>query len=262
MEYLNNYNPEGSDLRKMQLRMLEMLTFIDSICEKHNINYWLAYGTLLGAVRHNGFIPWDDDLDIELLKDDYDKLINILKKDLTDNYYLQIHSTDRNYVFPIAKLRDGKSHISENRNADQNYKYRGIYIDIFYIDKGNTFLARATPIIQKLIADLNFIKNDRMKIIPLIRHLLFVLFHRVIFPFLRFLTNIFGLNTLIPPYGTGFTVKRNLGDIFPLKKIRFEGKYFNAPQNTDDYLKELYGDYMKIPPEEKRYTHTLKIKFL
>ena len=66
-ELRERYNPNGSTLRKQQLRMLEMLQYIDSVCKKHNIRYWLCSGTLLGAVRHGGFIPWDDDVDIEML---------------------------------------------------------------------------------------------------------------------------------------------------------------------------------------------------
>lgn len=73
------FNPDGSNLRKMQLRMLDMLKYIDKICREHNIKYWLSSGTCLGAVRHGGFIPWDDDCDIELLRKDYKKLIKIRK---------------------------------------------------------------------------------------------------------------------------------------------------------------------------------------
>ena len=68
-ELRERYNPDGSILRKQQLRMLEMLQYIDFVCKKHNIRYWLCSGTLLGAVRHGGFIPWDDDVDIEMLND-------------------------------------------------------------------------------------------------------------------------------------------------------------------------------------------------
>lgn len=81
-ELRERYNPDGSILRKQQLRMLEMLQYIDFVCKKHNIRYWLCSGTLLGAVRHGGFIPWDDDVDIEMLREDYKRLVRILKRTL------------------------------------------------------------------------------------------------------------------------------------------------------------------------------------
>ena len=82
MEDLSLYNPEGSELRRMQRKMLEILDAFDAICRKHSINYWLACGTLLGARRHGGFIPWDDDLDVTILLSDYKKLVSVLKEEL------------------------------------------------------------------------------------------------------------------------------------------------------------------------------------
>ena len=77
-ELVNMYNPDGSDLRNLQLRMLEILNVVDRICRKHDIKYWLCGGTLLGAVRHGGFIPWDDDLDIEMMREDFIRFSEII----------------------------------------------------------------------------------------------------------------------------------------------------------------------------------------
>lgn len=88
-ELRQRYNPEGSLLRRHQLRMLEILKEIDRICQKHRIDYWLSSGTLLGAVRHGGFIPWDDDLDIEMERKDYLRLLQLLPEELNDAYLLQ-----------------------------------------------------------------------------------------------------------------------------------------------------------------------------
>jgi len=258
MEDFSIYNAEGSDLRNVQLRMLEMLEYIDSVCERHNINYWLGAGTLLGAVRHKGFIPWDDDLDIELTRSDYKKLIRRLKKEMSPKFVLQTHQTDRNYVLPIAKLRDTTSHITEFRNADRNYKYRGIFIDIFFLDRGNHFLARFTNNLQKFVYALTLIKNDPFGILLLIKILIRGIVNNLIFTFLRFCTRLFGIRSLILPFGTGFTAPRDLKDIFPVQKIIFEGKYFNAPSYPDAYLKKLYGDYMKLPDEDQRRVHAIK----
>ena len=87
MEDFSKYNGEGTMLRKAQLRMLDILIAVDKICRKHNIPYWLDYGTLLGAVRHGGFIPWDDDLDISMMKEDYDRFLTIASKELPEQFF-------------------------------------------------------------------------------------------------------------------------------------------------------------------------------
>ena len=84
-ELRKRFNPDGSLLRRQQLRMLELLEVIDVICRKHQIPYWLSSGTLIGAARHKGFIPWDDDLDIEMLRSDYLRLLKVLPQELPDN---------------------------------------------------------------------------------------------------------------------------------------------------------------------------------
>lgn len=258
MENFNKYNAIGTDLRKMQLRMLEMLEFLDYICQKHNIPYWISAGTLLGAVRHGGFIPWDDDLDIEMQKHDYKKLLKALKTEMSDKYVLQTHQSDRNYIFPIAKLRDKNSHISELHNADKNYKYRGIYIDIFYLDNGNYFFGRLAVNFQKFVYVLSLVKNDKVGLLLSLKVITFGLLNNLVFPAIRFLIYLFRVKTKIVTLGTGLTKLINMDNIFPLQKILFEGKYFNAPADTDAYLKDRYGDYMKIPDPQKRQTHTLK----
>ena len=90
------FSPDGSLLRRQQLRMLELLTEVDRICKRHHIQYWLSSGTLIGAARHGGFIPWDDDLDIEMLLPDYERLMRVLPDELPPTMALQSTRTDRN----------------------------------------------------------------------------------------------------------------------------------------------------------------------
>ena len=111
-ELRKRFNPDGSLLRRQQLRMLELLEVIDVICRKHQIPYWLSSGTLIGAARHKGFIPWDDDLDIEMLRSDYLRLLKVLPQELPDNLALQTNETDPNYIFIYGKLRDKDSHMT------------------------------------------------------------------------------------------------------------------------------------------------------
>lgn len=128
-ELRQKYNPDGSDLRKIQLRALEILKVVDLICKKHNIPYWLEGGALLGAVRHEGFIPWDDDIDIQILRKDYKKLLKILQKDLPDNLVVQSRETDEMYMDRMMKIRDLNSFVTLTQG--KRGKYEGIFIDVF-----------------------------------------------------------------------------------------------------------------------------------
>ena len=135
MNLRERFNPDGSTLRRQQLRMLELLDAVDTICKKHQIPYWLSSGTLIGAARHKGFIPWDDDLDIEMLRSDYLRLIKILPKELPDNFVLQTNDTDPNFISIYGKIRDKKSYLEETNSYDRIFKEKGIYIDIFPLER-------------------------------------------------------------------------------------------------------------------------------
>ena len=113
MEDLSRYNPEGSTLRKAQMRMLEILKIVDSIFSKHHIDYYLDGGTLLGAVRHGGFIPWDDDIDISVRREDFSRIKRVLQKELPNNLVFQDRFTDWNLPVLIAKVRDKNSYYYE-----------------------------------------------------------------------------------------------------------------------------------------------------
>ena len=121
------YNPDGSPLRQHQLKLLEMLVYFDKVCKENSIHYWLSSGTCLGAVRHGGFIPWDDDLDVEMMREDYLKLEKIFHE--TDDYILQTWKNDLFYTISFAKLRDKHSVV-----YDSLCQYRGYFIDIFALE--------------------------------------------------------------------------------------------------------------------------------
>ena len=100
-----DYNPDGSALRRDQLELLRMLKVVDEICKENHIQWWLSSGTLLGAARHKGFIPWDDDMDIVLLKKDYKKLEKILCNYKSEEFVFHCFKTDADYVNCFGKFR-------------------------------------------------------------------------------------------------------------------------------------------------------------
>ena len=130
---LDNREEGCDELGQAKLVMLKLLRVFDDICRKNNLKYWLDGGTLIGAIRHNGFIPWDDDIDVAMLSDDYEKFIEIAQQELPDDVFLQTRKTDKEYPLYITKLRDKYSTYEEQNVARLNC-HKGIFIDIFPMD--------------------------------------------------------------------------------------------------------------------------------
>lgn len=259
MDELRRFNPEGSALRHHQMRMLRILEFIDKVCRKYHINYWLSSGTLLGAVRHGGFIPWDDDLDIEMLKPDYEKLMKVLPAELPRNLVLQTAHTDKNYVAPYSKLRETESSISEVNRIGRNYKYNGIYIDIFYLEPVHSSFVWLSSRLHGYVYRLSYLKNDRWGVKKAMMRILLSGLTCFLYPVFRLLSKINPPKELRLGLGTGFLGVRDPENLFPLKEIMFEGKRFFGPANCDGYLTRLYGDYMKLPDLDQLTCHINKI---
>ena len=231
------YNPDGSTLRKGQLRMLEILKSVDGICRKHNIPYWLSSGTLLGAVRHGGFIPWDDDLDIEMLREDYLRLIPILRKELPSNFMLQDDMSEEKYPYLYVKIRDKNSYINEH--VDYSIIQKGLFIDIFPLESSYNILYIVSYRLYGLCLRLYFNKH----LFNLVKRILLY----VIYPVFRLISMFSNQNVLRHTLGMTFLKDRNLKDIFPLKEMKFEDLSFFVPNNYDSYLTKMYGKYMSLP---------------
>ncbi|WP_290448336.1 LicD family protein [uncultured Muribaculum sp.] len=251
------YNPDGSLLRQTQMRMLEILRHVDSVCREHDISYWLSSGTLIGAARHGGFIPWDDDVDIEMLESDYERLISLLSKpEIAGRYKLCTNGTDRNFLFPYAKLHDPCSRIEEATGLDALQRYRGCFIDIFPLTpSGSRRLHRmggkmlGTEVKMAVRTRNSGWRNSIMQCV----------LHLAAYPVIRFLGGFCSGNRLRHKVPSYFPAERKKNDIFPLSEISFEGFMFKAPADTDTYLKKLYGDYMKLPDSDKIHVHASKI---
>lgn len=254
------FNPDGSLLRQHQLRMLDMLKYIDSICRKHNIKYWLCSGTLIGAVRHGGFIPWDDDVDIEMLREDYKKFVKVMREEPQVDYVLQTHYTDNAYLAPYAKLRDLHSSIKEDNSYDLYYKYNGCYVDVFIMEFcSSLFINKMSNFLQYylLFCPNTFLRNKYCRKVYL--NTMFGLLNRIVFPILRWFARLGAKGQLRHTLGSCFTKKRDMEDIFPLTTLRFEDYFFPVPGNYDAYLTKIYGMYMQLPDLDKVVMHTVKV---
>lgn len=242
------------------MRMLHILIEVDKICRKHHLSYWLSSGTLIGAVRHKGFIPWDDDLDIEMMRPDYEQLMQILPQELPKDLVLQAHSTDTNYCYHYAKVRDLHSYIEEKPNYDRFFKHRGIYIDIFPLEKQLMPIHRLSELTfghaYKILRTYKGTDAQCIQKVQRIYHWNRYFF----FPFFRWINKICGAKIITSGLGIPFHNPRYEEDIFPLTTILFEGYTFFAPKNSDSVLKRIYGNYMQLPDLDKLKPHTGKIK--
>ncbi len=254
-------------LRQAQLVMLRMLKIIDYICRKHQLRYWLCSGTLLGAVRHQGFIPWDDDLDICMPREDYERFLQVASAEFPDELFLQTRATDPNYHFlPLpCKVRDRKSYILAPGYEDEKSE-KGLFVDIFPMDKYHKGLIvhrmeRGIKAYYRFICNLlgaaDYRKESHLKNLVAYFYPVSRLLWRGYAGVARFCIDRnrrLGDNCFI---GHGFDTpwKRyfRYEDIYPLRELRFEDALFYVPNRPDVYLTELYGsDYMTPPATDKQ----------
>lgn len=260
--YLKEY--VKTNLRPCQLKQLSILEVIDDICRKHNIEYWLDGGTLLGAVRHGGFIPWDDDIDIAMRKEALEKFIKVAPAELPDNLFLQTPESDPQSKEPIIKVRDLNSLYIESTDTFNAEYQKGLYVDIF-------------PFIDYPSVSKSFVKKVA-KGISVSYSILHAQHYYSLRSFLEFfyfgakyllLNAIWSMASAVKPHDTyisnilinnGYGIMHRQDSIFPLGTIEFEGKTFSAPGNPDTYLKDLFRNYMEIPPEDKRHIHAIYVQ--
>ncbi len=245
------YNPDGSALRRTQLELLEILKVLDSICKEHNIEWWLSSGTLLGAARHKGFIPWDDDIDIVMLRKDFKRFDKIMRNYQSEEYVYHSMSTDIDYVYLFSKFRKRHGDAGEEHRRSKFYKYKGPFVDIFCIEKTNYFAARASSVIYNNLQHLTSYVRWSWLRRPLIL-LVNLLCLGIIVPILR-------LVGLINPSGEyHYTLGLGWGrhkffmkHTFPLGRAKFEAVEFPVPKDMDAYLSQVYGDWRKLPTDEQ-----------
>ncbi|MCC8015627.1 MAG: LicD family protein [Eubacterium sp.] len=253
-----------SNIREVQFCALDIMTNFANFCNTHNLRYFLDYGTLLGAVRHKGFIPWDDDIDISMPRKDYQRLIE-LKDQLPFPYQLRSWRTDDSVNFLFLKVENINTTKIE---SDNDSKYiGGISIDIFPKDG----LPSDAKVQDKHIRKFYFYKTlrDYEKISSI--HTLKQGAYKLLSFFIKKLQGIESyevkLENLCNEYDyDSCDTSRNFYGTYGKREtykktcfgegcaLIFEGKEFIAPCCWDNYLNQIYGDYMKLPPEEKRCT--------
>lgn len=257
-------------LVRLHTVMLEILAVFINICESNNLTFFLTAGTLLGAVRHKGFIPWDDDIDVAMPRNDYELFLEILEKSDVPGYNILSYRTKSNaakYCKNFAKLCKVNTVFAESYVRPDSYC--GIHIDIFPFDNSIIFFG---PLQMGLIRTLSFLyrlktktllpARKKWKIISIhILYCFFYFFPIKIIEYLRQKTFII-FNNIKTKYITFFSgiykYKRETHlytDVFPLSTVSFEGQNYCSPCNYDSYLRSLYGNYMELPPIEKQRTH-------
>lgn len=266
---------------ELKQKEFEILKVVAEYCEQKGLRYYLAGGTLIGAIRHKGFVPWDDDIDLIMPRTDFMKFISVFNE---DNKFYKVNCIFNNKEWystfaEVEDIRTVKTYDSFNINS-----VHGVNIDIFITDGTpnsiwgrkilwyiNNFLSRILILshqrfkVSKFYSDqdvknANFKKWVRTAIkfiaIPLARCTrcfnLAMLVHRIAMQFDVDKSKYIGVSTF-PLYGYKECVSAK--DFLKIEKRLFEGEYFNTPYNYDEYLSNLYGDYMKLPPKEKQVSH-------
>lgn len=259
------YNPDGSVLRLAQLRLLDMLDYLKEAAAEAGVTWRLDGGNVLGALRHGGFIPWDDDVDIVVDHKDYGRFCTYLKRHPHPQYVLQDNSTDPGYLKPWASLRDTKSeHIStekensRDRKALESMKYRGLHIDIFpYEDR---ILPRLQRLAGKLACVVNF---DLQPGHPRLAQVGYEILEHSVFPFFRLCGHLLGRKgEFMHTYGTWFYERFPVHVLRPYGEIRFEGRIYNGPAAPEEFCRIIYGKYNDLPPKDKRNRHQVTVRFL
>ena len=241
---------------------LDIVKAFIALCEKHHLRYYAAGGTCLGAIRHQGFIPWDDDMDLSMPRSDYDKFLQLAPKELPGKYFVQTYLSDPDFREPFAKIRDSETTFVETYNQRLEINH-GIWVDIFPIDGipnskcklkrilffkklvrgyvGKDYYPRSftRKVGARLCQILLFTRNTQKTLMRLDKKC-------KKYPFDKCeKTILYGGTWGLKEIHSRSTYEDGV-------KVKFENLMISVPKEYDTYLKELYGDYMKLPPKEQQ----------
>ncbi len=258
---------EVTDIREIQQMELGIMEYIHEVCQKIGVKYFLAYGSLIGAVRHKGFIPWDDDMDICMLREDYEKLQDYLIAHPDNRYEVMSYKNNLNYVYPFMKVQDNQTYLlEEDVRIDSNM---GIYVDIFPVDgyeDDSVFKDKMTRLIKKRqLSCYTFkgITNTKSLLNSLIRYISVIIFY-----FTNTNKYIRGIDELAQSRKVNdyelvdYLIYKDMNKpVWKREWLKqtitgvFEGKEFMIPKNYHEILTSDYGDYTQLPPVELRFSH-------
>jgi lipopolysaccharide cholinephosphotransferase len=259
------YNEE--DLKRTQLKSVEMMSVIVSIFENHDIDYILAHGTLLGLIRHNDFIPWDDDCDLFVFEWDYARAIELLRRELPEDMIVHNRRTDPIYWPKWTKIRDLYSDTYESLwKIDRKFRFHGICVDILkviVVDKNTHENADEIRELERRISRREKKYKQKTGFSALKALPRYLVGKSIDSGKLRQL-NSEGKSEEKLCIGNPETVIEcsfDYKDVFPVKKMVFRGVEVAVPNNPDGVLRSMYGDYMKLPALEDRKPHFDKVIF-
>ena len=258
---------EVTDISEIQQMELGIMEYIHEVCHKIGVKYFLSYGSLIGAVRHKGFIPWDDDMDICMLRDDYEKLQDYMIAHPDERYELMSYKNNVNYVYPFMKVQDNHTYlVEEDVRIDSDM---GIYVDIFPVDgyeDDQAFKDKMTKIIKKRqLSCYTFkgITNTKSVVNSIIRYISVIIFYFTNTN--KYVSQIDELakSRKVEDYEQAdYLIYKDMNKpvwkrewIEDVETGNFEGKEFMIPKHYHEILTSDYGDYMQLPPVAQQVSH-------
>lgn len=245
-------NPDFNQNKKFRDTHIRLLDALHAICQKHDITYWIDFGTLLGAHFNNYFIPWDDDVDVSMPMKDYKKFLEVAGKELPKDIFLQTPQTDPAYKQTMAKLRDCYSTLIEHHETDHEGYHQGIYLDVF----PSVRYPRLPTLFKKVLLLTTIRSRHRAYVKGLWWYHPVYWFCKLIWLLLSpFKTNLMAQI----PEDNGYYLGIPDTLIFPLKDIEFAGKMYPGPNKVHEYLATIWPRYTPTPPIESRVSHAREI---
>ncbi|MBQ2832651.1 phosphorylcholine transferase LicD [Methanobrevibacter sp.] len=261
---------DGDNLQHIKDVELMILSDFSKICDENDIEYYLIYGTQIGAIRHQGFIPWDDDVDVLLFRKDYEKFLNVMEDNPNEKYTIFDSRYNSEYFFQFGRMSLNDTYWAEYWDEQVSFKL-GIHIDLFILDnlpdnkfKRKLFIQRCYYLAR--LYSISVLKFDNyskgMNFILNCAHNLLNLINITPGYFQKKLSRLFRkYESSSGEYVTDLTLMERVtfkkDDYKPPKKIKFENLNSYIPNNDFNTLNPIYGDYMQLPPEEERVAHVL-----